>query len=148
MRKAFLSLVAVATATLLASGVALATFSDTPDPGTVGTNGRVWDILRAGDKIYLAGRFTQIIQPDGTTVPRNNLAAIDASTGQLTGWNPSVTRLSGASSVQKMALSTDGSRLFIGGNFTRVGGLVRQRLAAVDPTTGAVDRNWRADADD
>src|SRR5215216_6829869 len=120
MRKAFLSLVAVATATLLASGVALATFSDTPDPGTVGTNGRVWDVLRAGDKVYLAGIFTQIIQPDGTTVARNNLAAIDASTGQLTDWNPNVTNNNNNSTLQKMALSTDGSRLFVGGNFAKV----------------------------
>jgi Ca2+-binding RTX toxin-like protein len=136
------------TALLLASGIALAAFNDTPDTGTVGTNGRVWDILRANDKVYLAGSFTQIVLPDGTTVPRNNLAAIDASTGQLTSWNPNVTKLSGASSVQKMALSSDGSRLFIGGDFTRVGGLVRGRLAAIDPTTGAVDPKWRADADD
>jgi outer membrane protein assembly factor BamB len=149
MRRTVLLLAAMAAMLVLASGVALAfAFNNVPDSGTVGANARVLDILRANGKIYLAGRFTQIVLPDGTTVPRNNLAAIDASTGQLTGWNPSVTRLSGASSVQKMALSTDGSRLFIGGNFTRVGGLVRQRLAAVDPTTGAVDRNWRADADD
>ena len=132
---------------LLASGVALATFVDTPDSGTVGTNGRVWDILRANDKIYLAGSFTQIVLPDGTTVARNNLAAVDATTGQLTGWDPNVTKLSGASTVHKMALSSDGARLFIGGDFARVGGLTRARLAAIDPNTGAVDRNWRADAD-
>ena len=43
-------------------------------------NGRVWDILRVGDRIYLAGSFTQLTNTDGTTVARNNLAAIDANT--------------------------------------------------------------------
>ena len=46
-----------------------------------------------------------------------------------------------------MALSSDGSRLFVGGTFTRVGGQARYRLAAVDPSTGAVDANWKANAD-
>jgi hypothetical protein len=62
--------------------VALAALSNTPDAGTVETNGRVWDVLRAGDTIYLAGAFTQISDTDGTTVARNNLAAIDARTGR------------------------------------------------------------------
>ena len=145
--KGALLLAAMAGSLILASGVALAALSNTPDPGTVGTNGRVWDILRAGDKIYLAGSFTQIIQPDGTTVARNNLAAIDASTGQLTDWNPNVTNNNNNSTVQKMALSTDGSRLFVGGNFAKVGGLTRVRLAAIDSVSGAVDRGWRADVD-
>ena len=149
MRRTILLLAAMAATLVLASGVALAlTFANTPDPGTAGANGRVWDILRAGDRVYLAGRFTEVTNPDGTTFARNNLAAIDASTGRVTGWNPNVTKLSGASSVQKMALSSDGSRLFVGGDFTRVGGLTRGRLAAVDPVTGAVDPNWRADAND
>lgn len=147
MRKSVFILVSTALAVLLASGVAFAlAFGNTPDPGTAGTNGRVWDILRAGDRIYLAGRFTEVTNPDGTTFARNNLAALDASTGRVTGWNPNVSKLSGASSVQKMALSADGSRLFVGGDFTHVGGLTRGRLAAVDPVTGAVDRAWRADA--
>ena len=150
MRRTIILLAAMTATLVLASGAALAlAFNNMPDSGTVGANGRVWDILRANGKIYLAGGFTQIILPDGTTVPRNNLAAIDASTGRLTSWNPNVTRLSGASSVQKMALSSDGTRLFVGGNFTRVGGLARLRLAAVDPNnTGAVDQNWKADAND
>src|SRR5919107_2071482 len=125
MRRTVLLFAASMAAMLLASGVALATFVDTPDSGTVGTNGRVWDILRANDKLYLAGSFTQIINPDGTTVARNNLAAIDANTGRLTSWNPNVTKLSGTSNVQKMALSADGGRIFLGGDFTRVGGLAR-----------------------
>src|ERR671914_2336789 len=105
MRRAVVVLVVAVTTVLLAAGVALASLTNTPDADTVGANGRVWDILRAGDRVYLAGRFTQVTTQDGTTVARNNLAAIDATTGQLTSWNPSATKLSGTSSVQKMALS-------------------------------------------
>ena len=141
----------MATALLLASGVALAALSDVPDEGTVGANGRVWDILRdpSRDKIYLAGAFTQITDTNGATVARNGLAAVDADTGRLTSWNPSATNPAdpSKSSVRSMALSRDGSRLFVGGTFLRVGGQARARLAAVDPSTGVVDPNWTANAD-
>jgi Ca2+-binding RTX toxin-like protein len=147
MKRAVLVLAFVVTALFMASGVALAALENMPDSGTVGTNGRVYDILRAGDKIYLAGSFTQIVNPDGTTVPRSNLAAIDATTGQLTDWNPNVTNATGTSNVHEMTLSSDGTRLFIGGNFQRVGGLYRVRLAAIDLATGKVDSKWRVDAD-
>lgn len=150
MRRTVLLLV-TGTAMLLAlGGVALAALGDAPDP-SVQANGRVWDILRdpSRDKIYLAGAFTQITDQDGTTFARNGLAAVDADTGRLTAWNPSATNPAdpAKSSVRSMALSTDGSRLFVGGTFLRVGGQARARLAAVDPSTGAVDPNWKANAD-
>jgi Ca2+-binding RTX toxin-like protein len=43
-----------------------------------------------------------------------------------------------------MALSLDGSRLYIGGTFTRIGNRTRNHLAAIDPATGALDRQWSA----
>ena len=150
MRRTVLLFASLATASLLASGVALAALSDAPDPGTVGANGRIWDILRdpSRDTIYLAGAFTQVTNKDGTTVARNGLAAVDTDTGQLNSWNPSATNPANpaTSSVRSMALSPDGSRLFVGGTFTRVGGQARARLAAVEAVTGTVDPNWKADA--
>jgi hypothetical protein len=132
----------------MASGAALAALSNTPDAGTVEANGRVWDILRAGDKVYLAGAFTQVTDTDGTTFARSNLAAIDADTGRLTSWDPSATNPSNpsSSSVRSMALSSDGSRLYIGGTFTRVGGVGRARVAAVNAATGVVDAAWKTSA--
>ena len=151
MRRTVLLVVMMGTAMLLAlGGVALAALSNTADP-SVQANGRVWDILRdpSRDTIYLAGAFTQITDQDGKTYVRNGLAAVDADTGRLTSWNPSATNPANpaTSSVRSMALSTDGSRLFLGGTFTRVGDQARARLAAVDPATGAVDPNWKANAD-
>ncbi|HEX2183350.1 MAG TPA: PQQ-binding-like beta-propeller repeat protein [Rubrobacteraceae bacterium] len=144
MRRTVLLLASMAMALLLGSGVALAALRDVPEEGTVQANGRVSDILAAGDKIYLGGSFTQLTDKDGTTIARNNLAAIDAVTGEVIDWNPNVTNPNGDSSVRTMALSSDGSRLFVGGKFTRVGGLARKNLAVVDPTTGAANEQWSA----
>jgi Ca2+-binding RTX toxin-like protein len=143
MRKIALLFASVATALLFASGVALAALSDLSDPGTPGANGRLSDILVSGDTIYLAGSFTQITDKDGNTFTRNNLAAIDANTGAVTSWDPDARNTTGNSSVRTMALSSDGTRLFVGGTFTSVGGLTRNRLAAIDPVTGSVDKNWK-----
>lgn len=137
MRQTVALLVSVALAVLLGGSIALAAVSDVPDEGTVGANGRVFDILVSDEKIYLAGTFTQLTDTDGTTVARNYLAAIDANTGKVTPWNPNANN-----TVRTLALSSDGSRLFVGGNFASVGGINRNRLAAIDPVTGEVDRTW------
>jgi hypothetical protein len=48
--------------------------------------------------------------------------------------------------VRSIALSSDGGRLYVGGEFTSVGGLVRNRLAAIDLGTGSVNKQWTAGA--
>jgi len=84
MRKTILLLASMALAVLLGSGVALAAaLSSQPDAGTAQTNGQVRAILGVGDKIYIGGTFTSVAGE-----PRSRLAAIDASTGRLTGWAP------------------------------------------------------------
>ena len=106
MRKIALLLASVATAMLLAGGVALAALSDLSEPASPGANGRVSDILVSGNTIYLAGSFSQITDKDGNTFARNNLAAIDANTGAVTPWNPDAQNSSGNSSVHTMTLSS------------------------------------------
>jgi hypothetical protein len=126
-------------ALLVAGGAALAaTLSSVPDAGTVQTNGRVVAVLVADNAVYLGGYFTQV-----NGVIRNHLAAIDATTGKLTGWNPNANN-----SVRSLALSSDGSRIYAGGGFSKVGGLGRKRLAAIDASTGAVDSAWKPQAND
>ena len=103
----------------------------------MGANGRIWSIVAAGDRVYLGGAFTQVTDTDGKTYARNNLAAFDATTGRLLqNWDPDATNSSGTSKVRAMALSPDGSRLFVGGTFTRMSDQPHSRLAAVDPATG------------
>jgi hypothetical protein len=117
---------------LAASGVALAAtkVSGTPDAGTVQTDGRVSAIVAMGDRVYLGGYFTHV-----NGVARNHLAAIDATTGQLTPWDPNAN-----DAVLALAISSDGTRLYAGGIFTSVGGAVRNRLAAFSTATaGQVD---------
>jgi trimeric autotransporter adhesin len=117
---------------LATTSPALAEFSSVPDD-TAETDGRVSTIVVAGDRIYLGGSFTHV---DG--VPRGGLAAIDATTGRLTGWNPGTD-----GRVLALAMSADGSRLYVGGDFDSVGGLTRNSMAAVDPVTGVVEKQWR-----
>jgi hypothetical protein len=66
------------------------------------------------------------------------VAAIDVATGEaISTWNPNVT--GGTATVRALELSADGNKVFIGGNFTSIGGQPRQNLAAVDATNGAVE---------
>jgi hypothetical protein len=146
VRKTILLVASALAALVIASGAALAALSNTPDKSAVEANGRVWDILRVGDKVYLAGSFTRITDKSGTTFTRNNLAAINADTGQVTAWNPNATNSSRTSSVRSMALSSGGTRLFVGGTFTKVGGLTRNRLAAIDLAKGTPVKTWSAGA--
>ena len=65
---------------------------------------------------------------------RNGLAALNATTGAATGWNPSPTN----SRVTVNALAVDDSTVYVGGSFTNIGGLARKSIAAVDANTGAI----------
>ena len=129
------TLMAVSGILLFAAPVSAALIS-TPDSGTVQTNGRVWSILVLGDRIYLGGEFTTV-----NGVPRSRLAAIDATTGELTAWAPRANNR-----VLDLAASADGSRIYVGGGFSSISGVSRRQLAAVDAATGAVDPLWRPSA--
>ena len=61
---------------------ASAEVSAEPD-NTPQTDGIVFSVLPVGNHIYIGGDFTHV---DG--LPRERLAAIDTTTGELTDWNP------------------------------------------------------------
>lgn len=102
------------------------------------TNGVVYSVLVSGNTIYVGGNFTQVRPPTGgagAATARANLAAFNATTGALiTGFNA---RVAGGN-VRSLAMSANGQSLYIGGTFRTVGGQTRNRVAAVNPTTGAV----------
>lgn len=134
MRRTVFLLAATALGTFLTWGVAFAApLSPLADTGTANTNGRVSTILVLGDKVYLGGSFTHV-----GGVQRNRLAAIDASTGQLTDWNPNAN-----GNVRALAASADGTRVYAGGSFSAVGGASRQRLVSLDASTGEVDAGFK-----
>jgi outer membrane protein assembly factor BamB len=132
MRQTVLLLASMAVAVLLASGVASAALSNLADEGTVNVDGQVRTILEVGNRIYIGGDFTHV-----NGISRNYLAAMDATTGQLTGWNPNPN-----ANVRALAVSPDGTRIYVGGAFTAINGISRGHLAALDPATGAV-MAWR-----
>ncbi|MES3030914.1 MAG: hypothetical protein V4697_00705 [Patescibacteria group bacterium] len=82
----------------------------------------------SGETLYAGGLFRAM----GST-PRNNLAAISSIDGSvISSFNPNMNNAVGA-----LALSRDGSRLYAGGNFTTVGGVIYNRLAAINTSNGA-----------
>ena len=107
------------------------------------TNGRVtsWDpnssstvntLAVSGSTVYLGGNFTGANSINGT-LTRNRLAAVDATTGTATSWDPNV-----SNGVNKLAVS--GSTVYFGGAFSGAdsvnGNVTRNYAAAVDATTG------------
>ena len=117
-------------------------FSNQPDP-TWMTNGFVRAVIRAGNRIYIGGRFTSVrgcapgTSCPGSVVAVNNVAAFDAETGAaIPSFKPEVT---GETGTTVYALAVLGGKLFIGGKFTSVDGQPRLNFAAVDAISGGVD---------
>lgn len=104
------------------------------------TNGKVYALAISGDTIYFGGKFTAIKSPTGETRTANNLAAFDMSTGEpVDGFDASVTFSTTAVPwVRALAVSNDGSTLYVGGKFDTVGGEPHLNLAAVSTADGSV----------
>jgi trimeric autotransporter adhesin len=126
----------LALATALALTVTLArpaaaivgTSPDWPSGPPCETNGRVNAVAYLGGTLYLGGSFTSV---GGSA--RNHLAACDAATGNLiTTWNPNANGV-----VRALKVSPAGTRVYVGGDFSAVGGAARSRVAALSPSSGA-----------
>lgn len=88
-----------------------------------------------GGTVYLGGQFTQFENASRTvTYDRQNFVAYSATTGAV-----SPLTLNFNKDVYAIAGSPDGSTLYIGGSFTTVNGVARNRLIKVDVATGAID---------
>jgi hypothetical protein len=91
-----------------------------------------------GGLVYLAGNFTSI---NGTD--RQFLAAVDANNGALAPFNVAVTNANLANGVPAIdVLTVASNQLFLGGNFTQVGGQSRNALAAISLASNAVINAW------
>ena len=89
----------------------------------------VHEMVILGGKLYLVGEFSNV-----NNTPRRRAAAVNTTNGGLDPtFNPDVD-----AKVLAIAASADGSRLYIGGNFSTVGGVARSYMAEIDPVTGAV----------
>jgi hypothetical protein len=133
---------------LLHASAALAMLAPAPAAPWAIPNGRVLTIARVNGVVYIGGKFTQVMDTNGAVLARNHLAAISAADGHVLSWSPGANNF-----VRALAVSTDGKTIYIGGDFTSLGGASRTRLAAeaaIAPTststTGTL-RPWAPAAD-
>jgi hypothetical protein len=110
------------------------------------TNNSVWALAVSNNVLYAGGDFTSVRppgDPSGTgEVTRTRIAAFNANTGALiTSFNHSVN-----GGVRALAVSADGSTLYIGGTFSQVDGQSRTNLAAINLTTNALSTTWKPTA--
>ena len=102
---------------------------------TVQINGVVWTQVVVGDRVFAAGEFTSArpagAAPGSGEKTRWNLISYNLHTGTLNNFAP---QFNGP--VRALAVSTDGTTLFVAGSFTRVGPYTRNRFAAFRISNG------------
>ncbi|WP_223692385.1 LamG domain-containing protein [Leifsonia poae] len=151
----------VTTIGLVFGGLALASpaMADTapPDPSspasppTVGAtplpttqiDGVAWAQVVVGNTVYVAGSFATA-RPAGAaagvnTTPRANLLAYDITTGNL------ISSFNIPLNAQALAItaSPDGSRVYVGGDFTTAGSGNYYRIVAISTATGQIISSFR-----
>ncbi|MCB0276450.1 MAG: T9SS type A sorting domain-containing protein, partial [Calditrichaeota bacterium] len=94
------------------------------NPFSGGSGSEVNVIVHHGDVVYAGGDYSQF-----GSVPRNNLAAIDANTGAVLPWDPDA-----ESEVNSLAVHN--GKLYAGGFFEAMGTTPRWHLAEFDLSTG------------
>ena len=124
-------------AATLTAGAAPVPYPTKPQPG-MAVNGVVRAVVLGDGIAYVGGDFTSATGTNGN-FSRGHVAAFDTRTGAVTGF-----RADAAATVRALALG--GGSLYVGGDFTQLGGQSRSRLAAVDATTGAVRSDFRLGA--
>ena len=82
--------------------------------------------------VYIVGDISTV---DGTSRP--NAAHINADGSLDTSWNP-------APNAGVMSVAVSGTAVYLGGNFTSVGGASRDAIAAVNKTNGDAISGWDA----
>ena len=92
------------------------------NPGTAGTQLGVSAIAAIGSAVYAGGTFTTM-----GGKPRRYLAALDATTGLATSWDP-------AADGPVYSLAASGPTLFAGGGVQSIGGRAVSGLARILPT--------------
>lgn len=104
------------------------------------TDGPVYalELSSNGTTVLVGGDFSTV-----RTVPRSNIAAINASTGTVTAWDPGA---DGA--VRAFARTANGRIVYVGGDFSEIGGAPRAHLASLDFQLDSDNAMpWRPDPD-
>ncbi|MGH1525255.1 PKD domain-containing protein [Leifsonia sp. L25] len=110
---------------------------------TTQMDGVAWAQTVVGNTVYVAGKFNNA-RPAGSAAgtnntPRSNLLAYDITTGNL------ISSFNVPLNAQALAItaSPDGSRVYVGGDFTTAGGGNYYRIVAISTATGQVISSFR-----
>jgi trimeric autotransporter adhesin len=107
------------------------------NPTPTGTaDPRVYALVVSGSTVYVGGGFSII-----SGQSRRGLAALNASSGAATSWNPAP----GGPWPAILALALSGNTIYVGGDFATMGGQTRNCIAALDATSGSVT-GWNPNA--
>ncbi len=112
------------------SSLLAVSISSSPIANFPQTNGvvKTMSLSEDGITLYVGGSFTTIGGQN-----RNNLAAINTETNEVTDWNPSANNT-------VYTITVSGSDIFVGGEFSEVGGTARSEFAKID-VNGSLDEN-------
>ena len=106
-----------------------------PDPEPWRAAAIVYSLALSGNTVYAGGDFTAIGGQE-----RRHIAALDATSGAATVWNPGADAfIHDWPEAWVAALAVHGNTVYAGGDFTTIGGRTRNYFAALDATTGALD---------
>jgi hypothetical protein len=104
-------------------------------PAAPRDSSNVQSTLILGNSAYFGGSIAALKPAGGgNDEPRGSGGACSIVDGSILPWDPKA-------NGHIWGMATDGHKIFIGGEFSSVGGQPRSGLAAVDPVTGAVD-SW------
>jgi hypothetical protein len=108
-------------------------------------NGVVWSQVVVNNIVYATGSFTRA-RPPGVAVGGTgevkalHLLAYDIRTGaRVTSFNHHLN-----AQGRVVTAAPDGSRVYVGGDFTSVDGIARGHVAAFDTATGALNTSFKA----
>jgi hypothetical protein len=126
------------------SSTAIASWQTPPDPARAGYAQEVDAIAQYGNRVFIGGQFTNLL--DANKAPANPpiayLAELDATTGAPIPGSSWTANASPDGNVHGLAVSPDGKRLYVGGEFRNIGGQRIERLAALDINTGKADTSF------
>jgi hypothetical protein len=109
----------------------------------LGSTNTVYAYAQVGDTMYVGGRFAQIKGSSGTTTfNRSNFAAFDARTGAISSLD-----LPANGAVQVIVAAPDGNSIYIGGDFTSIGGVTARGIVRFNLLTNTIDPLFQPNLD-
>jgi hypothetical protein len=103
-------------------------------PWVTSADSYVRQLAQCGSTMYAVGTFTSIRSATGQAYTRNRAFSFNATTGAVSSWNPNVNGV-----VNSVAFNSTCSNIYLGGQFTSVGGVSATNIVKVSASSGAVD---------